>query len=106
MASQDSVYKKEPLPALRLVNADDDVHGVAVELIEPVTDVLHEAAPSTGQPFTIVLHSEPIADVVVTMTVSDPTVGAVQPPRYTFTPNNWDTKATFVVYVTHYILHN
>jgi hypothetical protein len=75
-----------------LTNIDDDAAGVAVSAISGTTS---EAGASAT--FTIVLASEPIADVTIMLSSSDTSEGDVTPTAITFTPNDWDTARTLTV---------
>ena len=98
VATQDEVYATKSLSTLQFSNQDNDESGVAASLVSPVVDTVREAEPTSGQSFTIVLESEPIAPVHVVTSASDMSAGFVQPSAHTFTASNWDTKATFTVY--------
>jgi hypothetical protein len=51
-------------------------------------------APAT---FTVVLTSQPAADVSIALSTSDATEGSVSPASLTFTPANWNTRKTVTV---------
>ena len=71
---------------------DDDTAGVTVTADSPFS--VAEAGTNT---YTVVLDSQPTADVTVTPTSSDDGAVTVAPASYTFTPGKWDTAATFTV---------
>eukprot|EP00750_Incisomonas_marina_P004237 INCI13453.3.p1 GENE.INCI13453.3~~INCI13453.3.p1 ORF type:complete len:3980 (-),score=725.08 INCI13453.3:2233-13494(-) len=98
VATQDAVYKTRPIPTLHLSNVDDDEHGVTASLVEPVSDVLREADPLVGQPIRLNLLSQPVQDVVVTITTSNAAAGYISPSQHVFTAAAWATSARFVVY--------
>ena len=94
---KDAVYKTRPIPTLHLSNVDDDEHGVTASLVEPVSDVLREADPLVGQPIRLNLLSQPVQDVVVTITTSNAAAGYISPSQHVFTAAAWATSARFVV---------
>lgn len=77
------------------VNIDNDVKGVTVT----PTSITTTEAGGTGS-FTIVLHTEPTANVTFTLSSSDLTEGDVTTPAgksVTFTALNWNVPQTVVV---------
>jgi hypothetical protein len=72
---------------------DDDTAGVTVA---PLSGLVTTEAGSTAQ-FTLVLDSEPTADVTVDVASTDPGEGSVSPSTVTFTPGNWDVEKTVTV---------
>ncbi|WP_167546990.1 SdrD B-like domain-containing protein [Stieleria maiorica] len=72
---------------------DDDVAGVTVSAAAGLTTT--EAGGSAE--FTIVLDSEPTADVSINLTSSDVTEATVFPSVVTFTPSNWNSAQTVTV---------
>ena len=85
-----------------------------VELNTPQASITIEEAPSPGvsvtptsglttsetggtATFTVVLDSEPTADVTIGLSSSDPTEGAALPASLTFTAANWSTPQTVTV---------
>jgi hypothetical protein len=47
--------------------------------------------------FTVVLDNQPLSDVVLTISVADPTEGTVDVTQLTFTTANWDTPQTVTI---------
>ena len=47
--------------------------------------------------FTVVLNTQPTADVTIALSSSDPTEGTVSPASLTFTTRNWNTAQTVTV---------
>jgi len=73
-------------------NSDDDTAGVTISVISgPTTEAGGTAT------FTVVLDSEPIADVTIGLSSDDTTEGTVSPASLTFTPANWDDSQTVTV---------
>lgn len=75
------------------LNLDDDVAGV---IVSPTSGLVTTEAGG-GASFTVVLTSEPTADVTVSLLSTDPGEGNVAPAALTFTPGNWDTPQTAAV---------
>ena len=73
-------------------NTDDDTAGATVSAISGLTT---EAGGTAT--FTIVLNSEPTADVTIELSSGDATEGTVSPASLTFTPANWDDFQTATV---------
>ena len=75
-----------------LTISDDDTAGVSVRAASPLA--VDEAASVT---YTVVLDSEPTADVTVTATSGDAGAVSVSPASHTFTSATWSTPKTFTV---------
>ena len=75
-----------------LTIADDDTAAVTVTAASPLS--VSEGA--TGA-YTVVLGSQPAADVTVTATSSDTGAVSVTPASHTFTAATWNTAKTFTV---------
>ncbi|HEX8780607.1 MAG TPA: hypothetical protein VF728_05510, partial [Nocardioides sp.] len=71
-------------------NADDDTAGLATE---PASGLVTTEAGGTAT-FALTLASEPVADVVVTLSSDDPTEGTVSPATVTFTAADWNVART------------
>jgi C1A family cysteine protease len=61
------------------------------------TSGLWTTEPGGSDTFTIVLDSQPTADVTIGLTSSDETEGTVSPASVTFTPGDWSTPQTVTV---------
>ncbi|NND01858.1 MAG: hypothetical protein HKN91_03650, partial [Acidimicrobiia bacterium] len=72
---------------------DDDPAGVTVS-----TGSLNVTEGAAAATYTVVLDSQPTADVTITASVTDDLAG-VDPISVTFTPGNWSTPADFDVEV-------
>ncbi|MCY4620358.1 MAG: calcium-binding protein, partial [bacterium] len=70
---------------------DDDTHGVTVS-----TGTVSVVEGATAE-YTVVLDSEPTANVVVAATSGTQAKATVAPASHTFTPSNWDTAQKFTV---------
>ena len=92
-SSSDPNYNGLNAADVSVTNQDDDVAGITVAVATPFTTT--EAGGEAT--FTIVLDSEPTADVTIDLTSSDDTEGSVSPSSVVFTPDNWDTAQTVTV---------
>ncbi len=72
--------------------ADDDTAGITVIAANPLA-----AAEGGTATYTVVLDSQPTADVTVTPGSSDGGAVTVAPASHTFTPSDWNRAATFTV---------
>jgi Calx-beta domain len=72
---------------------DNDPAGITVN---PTTGLVTTEAGGTAT-FTVVLTSQPTADVAIPLSSSDTTEGTVLPTSLTFTAANWDTPQTVTV---------
>jgi hypothetical protein len=72
---------------------DDDTAGITVN---PTSGLVTTEAGGTAT-FTVVLNSQPTADVTVGLSSSDTTEGTVSPGTVTFTSDNWSTTQTVTV---------
>lgn len=88
--SADSNYSGLSGANVTVANTDNDSPGVTVTADEPVTT---NEAGGTGD-FTVVLNSEPTADVVIAVSTDDTTEGTASPATLTFTTANWDAPQT------------
>jgi alpha-tubulin suppressor-like RCC1 family protein len=80
-------------PDVTLSNTDNDTARITVT---PVTGLVTSEAAGTAT-FTVVLNSQPTADVVVPLSSSDTTEGTVSPASVTFTSVNWAAPQTVTV---------
>ena len=69
------------------VIADDDNAGI---IIDPTSGLNTTEASGTAV-FTVVLSSQPTADVTLSLSSSDPAEGTVSPEQVIFTAANWNT---------------
>ena len=75
-----------------VTNTDDDTAGITVT---PTSGLTTTEAGGTAT-FTVVLNSQPTADVAIGLSSSDTTEGTVG-PSLTFTTANWNTPQTVTV---------
>lgn len=91
--SADPQYDTMPGSSVSVVNSDDETAGVDVAPSSGL--VTTESGASTS--FTVVLRSEPTANVNFSLTSTDLTEGTVSPGTLTFTNANWATPQTVTV---------
>ena len=77
---------------ITLTITDDDTAGVTVAAANPLS--VDEGATAT---YTVVLDSQPTADVTITATSGDSGAASVSPASHTFTSSTWITPVTFTV---------
>jgi len=82
-------YNNIPVDSVAVTVTDDDMLGVTVSRQE-------FSVPEAGgtRTYTVVLNTQPTADVMVTPRSSDPRVATVLPMALTFTPANWNIPQT------------
>lgn len=88
VAASDDDFDALPDNVTAVTTLDDDVAGFT--LVETGGGTLVTEAGSTDQ-FTIVLNTEPVSDVVLTVVSGDLGEAMASPASVTFTPANWDT---------------
>ncbi|MBK8170827.1 MAG: hypothetical protein IPK60_10865 [Sandaracinaceae bacterium] len=91
--STDLVYSGMDASDVAAINTDDDSVGV---LVTPIAGLSTSEVSGTAT-FTIVLESQPAADVTISLTSSDLTEGTVSPATVTFSSSNWNTPRTITV---------
>jgi autotransporter-associated beta strand protein len=91
--STDPAYTGINAADVAVSNTDNDAVGVTVA---PTTGLTTTEAGGTAT-FTIVLNSQPTADVTIPLSSSDTTEGTVAPSSVTFTTANWNTPQTVTV---------
>ncbi len=93
ITSSDSGYDGLVVDDLAVVNIDDDTAGITVD---PISGVVITEIGGTAQ-FSVVLTSEPSADVTISVTSSDEDEGVVSTPSLTFTAADWNTPQVVTV---------
>ena len=91
--SGDANYAGVDLSDVTVTNSDNDVAGITVTPTGGL--VTTEAAGTTT--FTVVLNTQPTADVTIGVSSSDTSEGTVNPSSLTFTVANWSTAQTVTV---------
>ena len=80
---------------LEVTITEDDTAGVTISITEL------EVTEGGSQSYTVVLDTEPAADVTVEIQVPDNADMAVDPTMLTFTADNWNTPQTVAVTAAH-----
>ena len=75
------------------LNDNQDPPGITVN---PTSGLTTTEAGGTAQ-FTVVLNTQPTANVTIGLSSSDTTEGTVSPSSLTFTPSNWNTPQTVTI---------
>ena len=91
--SADANYNSLNAADVSVTNIDNDTAGITVS---PVNTLTTTEAGGTAT-FTIVLNTQPTADVTIGLTSSDTSEGTVSPASVTFTAANWSTPQTVTV---------
>lgn len=91
--STDATYGGLAVADVSLVNLDNDLGGVTVS---PTSGLTTTEAGGTAS-FTIVLDAPPVADVVISLSSSNPAEGDLSVASLTFTSSNWSTPQSVVV---------
>jgi len=91
--SSDPAYAGWSVADVSLTNIDDDVAGILVTALNGLETT--EGGGMTA--LSIVLTSEPAADVVINVSSSDTSEGTLSPVRLTFTSVNWDQSQVVTV---------
>jgi Domain of unknown function (DUF4347)/NPCBM/NEW2 domain/Bacterial Ig domain/Cadherin-like/Putative Ig domain/Cadherin domain len=92
-SSTDAVYSGISVPDVSVVNVDDDTAGITVT---PTTGLVTTEA-GTSASFSVVLTSQPTADVVISIATGDASEGSVSVSSLTFTAANWNIAQTVSV---------
>jgi hypothetical protein len=92
-SSADPSYNGLDPSDVTVTNTDNDVAGFTVD----PTSGLVVSELGDSDTFTIVLNTQPAANVTVTLASSDTTEGTVSPSSVTFTPVNWAAAQTVTV---------
>jgi hypothetical protein len=91
--SGDKAYSGLNPADVDVTNDDNDKAGVTVT---PTTGLKTNESGGTAT-FTVVLDTQPTANVTVGLTSSNTAEGTVAPPSLTFTPSNWNTAQTVTI---------
>ncbi len=91
--SADPAYNGFNPPDPLVTNVDNDSPGI---LVTPTSGLFVSEVGDTAQ-FTIVLNSEPTANVRIPLSSSDTTEGTVSVSSVTFTPTNWNIPRTVTI---------
>lgn len=85
-SSSDPSFDAIDPPDVQVTNLDNDIPGFIVST--PMITVTEGGSPAT---FSVVLATQPSADVSITLTSTDTTEGTVSPTSLTFTSADWNT---------------
>jgi hypothetical protein len=91
--SADPAYNGFDPPNVGVTNTDNDTPGITVT---PINGLLVSELGDTDS-FTIVLNSQPTANVTMTVATTDATEGVPTPTSVTFTPGDWFMARTITV---------
>jgi len=91
--STDPNYNGMNAADVSLTNSDNDTAGI---IVTPTSGLVTTEAGGTAQ-FTIVLITQPTADVTIGLSSDDTSEGTVSPASVTFTTGNWDSPRTVTV---------
>ena len=91
--STDSDYNNRAVDDVAVINNDNDVPGVTVT---PTTGLVTTEAGGTTT-FTVVLASQPSANVTIALTSDKPGEGTAGPASLVFTSSNWNVPQTVTV---------
>ena len=94
--SADTVYNGMNASDVSVTNTDDDTASITVNPTSGLT-VTEAAGGGNTTTFTVVLTSEPTADLVIPLFSSDLTEGTVSPGSLTFTSSNWNVAQTVTI---------
>ncbi|GAB4278257.1 MAG: hypothetical protein Fur0025_04680 [Oscillatoriaceae cyanobacterium] len=84
--STDTAYSGIAVDDVTVSNSDDETPGITVN---PTSGITTETAGGNAT-FTVVLNTEPTANVTIPISSSDTTEGTVDKSSLTFTATNWD----------------
>jgi hypothetical protein len=90
--SSDAAYDELNPPDVSMSNVDNDSAGID---ISPAAGSTSESGTNTT--FTIVLNSQPTANVTIPLSSNDSTEGTLSVTSVTFTTNDWDEAKTVTV---------
>lgn len=91
--SSDTRYNALNASDVSITNTDNDVAGI---IVNPTSGLTTTESGGTAT-FTVVLRSQPTANVTVGITSSNTAEGTVSPASVTFTASNWSTLQTITI---------
>jgi len=94
--SSDANYNGLNAADVAVTNTDNEVATPAGVTVTPTSGLATTEAGAAAT-FTIVLNTQPTANVTINLTSSDTTEGTVSPTSVTFTPANWNVAQTVTV---------
>ncbi len=93
VSSGDGSYNNFSVPPVSVTNDDNDTAGITVS---PTSGLVTTESGGTAT-FTVVLTTQPSADVTLALSSSDTTEGTVSPTPLTFTSADWNIAQTVTV---------
>ena len=93
--SGDPNYDDLDASDVSVTNTDDDTAGI---IVTPTSGLITSEIGGEAPTFTVVLTSQPTANVVINLSSSDTTEGTVGPVSLTFTSANWNTPQTVTLH--------
>ena len=94
-ASGDPNYDRLDASNVSVTNTDDDTAGI---IVTPTSGLITSEIGGETPTFTVVLTSQPTANVVINLSSSDTTEGIVSPVSLTFTSANWNMPQTVTLH--------
>lgn len=91
--STDPEYNELDAEDVSVLNIDNDSPGITVDS----AGRLFTTEGGGTDIFSVVLNTQPAAEVRINLSSSDPTEATVGPPSLTFTPDDWDEPQTVTV---------
>jgi len=88
-------FTEVPLNEIRFVNSSIAIAGAGIN-VSPTSGLTTTEIGGTAQ-FTVVLSTQPTANVTINLSSNDLTEGTVSPASLTFTTSNWNTPRTVTV---------
>ncbi len=93
--SGDPNYDALDASNVSVTNTDDDTAGI---IVTPTSGLITSEIGGETPTFTVVLTSQPTANVVINLSSSDTTEGIVSPDSLTFTSANWNVPQTVTLF--------
>ncbi len=95
--SSDPNYNNISIPDATATVVDNDNAGVTINESDDSTSVNEASGAGRTDTYTVVLSSQPTADVSIAVVSGTPTAATVSPATLTFSPSNWTTAQTATV---------
>ena len=90
-------YEEETAASVVVTVTDDDGAGVTIKESDGSTSVTEKSGDGRSDTYTVVLDSEPTAEVTITVESGDSGAATVSPATLTFATTNWNTAQTVTV---------
>jgi large repetitive protein len=92
--STDEDYDEMPIAKITGSNVDNDTAGITIANLGGVTDLVTSETPHGPVGFTVVLNSQPTAEVTIPVASLDASEGTAAPASLVFTTTNWAAPQT------------